>query len=170
MVFMYVCTMKWMNEMFTKCVCVSRGKKERGFNFIDWTRLGPCMEGKGEEFPMRSAVLLGSKKLLKKDLSGNWERRGEVRNVRPGVGVKLFLPWEFHTHQIRNFFTSLISTAHGSIGMIARLLSSGSFVSNVFISYSFHQLVLHVTQDNATQFAEACAKTQAVQWRDRREA
>ncbi len=32
------------------------------------------MEGKGEEFPMRSTVLLGSKKLLKKDLSGNWER------------------------------------------------------------------------------------------------
>lgn len=80
-----------MNEMFTKCVCVER-KKERGFHFIDWTRLGPCMEGKGEEFPMRSAVLLGSKKLLKKDLSGNWKRWGEVRNVRPGVGVKLFLP------------------------------------------------------------------------------
>lgn len=73
-------------------MCVCREEKERGFCFIDWMQLGPCMEGKGEEFPMRSAVLLGSKKLFKKDLSGNWERWGEVRNVRPGVGVKLFLP------------------------------------------------------------------------------
>lgn len=55
-----------MNEKCVYKVCVSRGKKERGFHFIDWTWLGPCMEGKGEEFPMRSAVLLGSKKLLKK--------------------------------------------------------------------------------------------------------
>lgn len=94
-----VCAVEWMNEweVCLQSVCVER-KKERGFHFIDWTRLGPCMEGKGEEFPMRSAVLLGSKKLLKKDLCGNWERWGEVRNVRPGVGVKLFLPWEFHTH------------------------------------------------------------------------
>lgn len=131
---LYVCAQwnEWMNEKCVYKVCVSRGKKERGFHFIDWTRLGPCMEGKGEEFPMRSAVLLGSKKLLKKDLSGNWERWGEVRNVRPGVGVKLFPPWEFHTHThtqtgIRNFFTSLVSGAHRSIGMITRLLSDRLF-------------------------------------------
>lgn len=36
---MRVCTR--MNE-----TCVCGEEKERGFHFIDWTWLGPCMEGK----------------------------------------------------------------------------------------------------------------------------
>ncbi len=153
-------------------VCVSRGKK-RGFNCIDWTRWGPCMEGKEEEFPMRSAVLLGSKKLLKKTSAETG--RGEGKSETSGQE----LVWNYscpenstHTHRMRNFFMSLVSRLQltGSLAWAQDFFLSGSFVSNVFISYSFRRLVPHVTQDHATQFAEACAKTQAVQWRDRSEA
>lgn len=101
------CVSRRMNEM-----CVCREEKERGFNFIDWTWLGPCMEGKGEEFPMRSAVILGSEKLLKKDLSGNWERWGgsQKRQARSWCEIIPALRI-LHTLRIRNVFMFLASRA-----------------------------------------------------------
>lgn len=79
-----------------------------------------------------------------------------------------------HTHRIRNVFMFLAGQSRGELeGPLARsqgFFSSASFVSDVSFSYSFHPLVLGVTQDNATQFSEAWVKSRALRWTDRREA
>lgn len=75
------------------CVCVLvREKMERKeLTFIYWTWVECCMEEGEEEFPMRSAVRLGSKESIYKKPGRKLGKKGRLSSG-PGSGVKLFLP------------------------------------------------------------------------------